>query len=145
MYDSVGRILFIFALKTYLISTDSCYTRRVGEIVGMMRWITFSADLPKDKYFGKYLENHATHFWAADLTDVPVTLFGRSARTGHDRYLLKIFTAAAKQAITHKRLQADTPTVNNWPEIMKEIHEVQDWLSYWDWQMTYTTQDGQNG
>ena len=42
-----------------------------------------------------------------------------------DKYLLKILTAAAKKAITRKWLQADPPTIDNWLEIIKEIHEME--------------------
>ncbi len=47
------------------------------------------------------------------------------AITGNDRYLLKILTVAAKKAITRKWLQTDPPTITNWLEIIKEIHEME--------------------
>ncbi len=40
--------------------------------------------------------------------------------TGSDRYLLKIFIAAAKKAI-----QTDPPMNDNWLEIIREIHEME--------------------
>ena len=45
--------------------------------------------------------------------------------TRNDGYLLQILTAAAKKAITHKWLQTDLPTVDNWINIIKEIHEME--------------------
>lgn len=53
------------------------------------------------------------------LGDMPEEL------TRNDKYLLKIFTAAAKKAITRKWLQTDSPTVDNWLDIIKEIHEME--------------------
>ena len=43
--------------------------------------------------------------------------------TGHNKYLLKILTVAAKKAITRKWLKPDPSTVDNWLEIVTEIHE----------------------
>lgn len=45
--------------------------------------------------------------------------------TGHDRYLLKILIASAKKAIIRKWLQMDVPTVDNWVEVIREIHEME--------------------
>ena len=45
--------------------------------------------------------------------------------TGNDKYLLKILTVAAKKAITRKWLQSSPPAVDNWKEIIKEIHEME--------------------
>lgn len=44
---------------------------------------------------------------------------------GNDRYLFKLFTVAAKEAITRKWLQADPPTVDDWLNIIKDIHEME--------------------
>ena len=52
------------------------------------------------------------------LGDIPETIMG------NDRYLFKVFTAAAKKAVTHKWFQTDPPTVDNWLEIMKDIQEM---------------------
>lgn len=42
---------------------------------------------------------------------------------GNDRYLLRVFTAAAKKAITCKWLQADRPSADDWLDIIKDIRE----------------------
>ncbi len=45
--------------------------------------------------------------------------------TGNNKYLLKVFSVAAKKAITYKWLQADRPTEDNWIEIIKDIHKIE--------------------
>ena len=45
-------------------------------------------------------------------------------KAGNDRFLLKIFRAAAKKAIPCKWLPADPPTVDNWIGNIREIHEM---------------------
>ena len=45
--------------------------------------------------------------------------------TGNDRYLMKIFMAAAKKAITRKWLQTEAPSVEDWLQIIFEIFEME--------------------
>lgn len=83
--------------------------------------------LPQDTVLEHYLENHAADYWAADPIDMCVTLFGQSARRNNKKWqiLPEWFTVAAKKAITCKWFQADPPTVDNWLEIIKGIHEME--------------------
>lgn len=42
-----------------------------------------------------------------------------------DRYLLQILLAASKKAITRKWLSQDSPTIDEWIEIVKEIYVME--------------------
>ena len=42
-----------------------------------------------------------------------------------DRYLLKIFMAASKKAITRRWLNTETPTVSQWEAIIKNIQTME--------------------
>ena len=70
----------------------------------------------KQHIFGQNIPLKCTTLYLGDLPE---------GMTGHDRYLLEILTASAKKAITHKWLQKDPPKVDNWVEVIREIHEME--------------------
>lgn len=73
----------------------------------------------------------------------------------NDRYLLKIFMAASKKAITRRWLNTESPTVNQWEAIIKDI-QTMELLTFslrlqrdkgdalWEKWSTYITRRGDN-
>lgn len=96
--------------------------------MGITRQITttFFGGAQGYSYFGKVfgesriIGRHICFtFLTLSLGDVPEGI------TRNTKYLLKIMIAASKKAIAHKWLQIDPPTIDDWLEIMKELHEME--------------------
>ena len=50
--------------------------------------------------------------------------------TGSDRYLMKIFLAAGKKAITRKWLQNEPPNIDDWLQVISEILDMERMTAY---------------